>query len=196
MIGIYADRVLTIDAHSSLLPSFYRIPLDNLYSSKLLQQYLNENHPDLLENIVVMSPDAGGASRAKAFASKLGIDEIIIGYKYRKNVGEVAEFKVVGEAKNKNILVIDDIIDSGNTLIEATKKLKGEGAKKVCTYCTHGVFSDNARERVSKELDLVMVSNSIPQEKNEKIEIISLNEFFAEAMYRTNEGLSLSELFE
>lgn len=200
VIGMYSDkvstRVLTIDSHSSLLPSFYRIHFDNLYSSVLLHDYLKEKHPGLLNDIVVMAPDAGGASRAKAFASKLGIENIIIGYKYRKTAGEVSEFKVVGEAKDRDILIIDDIIDSGNTLIEATKKLREEGARKVYTYCTHGLFSGDARERVSKELDLVIVSNSIPQPQHGKIDVMPLNDFFAEAIYRTNEGESLSALFE
>jgi len=195
VIEMDSNRVLTIDAHSSLLPSFYRIPFDNLYSSKLLHEYLQKNHPDLLDNVAIMSPDAGGASRARAFASKLGVEDIIIGYKFRKTAGEVSEFKIVGEAEGKNILIIDDIIDSGNTLIEATKKLKQAGAKRVCTYCTHGLFSGNARERIRDELDLVIVSNSVPQQQD-GIEVMPLNDLFAEAIYRTNEGSSLSELFE
>ncbi len=196
VIELYADRVLTIDAHSSLLPSFYRIPFDNLYSSKLLHEYLEKKHPELLSETVVMSPDAGGASRAKAFALKLGVKDIVIGYKYRKSEGEVSEFKIIGEVAGKNVLIVDDIVDSGNTLIEATKKLREEGARKVYTYCTHGLFSGDARERVSKELDLVIVSNSIPQPQHDNIEVMPLNDFFAEAIYRTNEGLPLSELFE
>jgi ribose-phosphate pyrophosphokinase len=196
VICLYANRVLTVDAHFTQIQGFYRIPLDNLYSSNVLLDYLKAKHKDFLGNIVVMSPDAGGASRAKAFATKLGIKDIVIGYKYRKSEGEVNEFKIIGEVAGKNVLIVDDIVDSGNTLIEAARKLREEGAKKVYAYCTHGVFSKNAREKISKELDLMIVSNSIPQPKHEKIEVVPLNDFFTEAIYRTSEGFSLSELFE
>ena len=117
-------------------------------------------------------------------------------YKYRKSEGEVSEFKIIGEVQDKDVLIVDDIVDSGNTLIEAAKKLREEGARKVYAYCTHGIFSENAGEKIRNELDLMMVSNSIYQPEHEKIEVISLNDFFAEAIYRTNEGKSLSELFE
>ena len=196
VISLYADRVLTLDAHFTQIQGFYRIPLDNLYSSNVLLDYLSTKHKDFLKNLIIMSPDAGGASRAKAFANKLGVKDIVVGYKYRKSEGEVSEFKIIGEVQDKDVLIVDDIVDSGNTLIEAAKKLREEGARKVYAYCTHGIFSENAREKIRNELDLMMVSNSIYQPEHEKIEVISLNDFFAEAIYRTNEGKSLSELFE
>lgn len=196
VISLYADRVLTLDAHFTQIQGFYRIPLDNLYSSNVLLDYLSAKHKDFLNNLIIMSPDAGGASRAKAFANKLGVKDIVVGYKYRKSEGEVSEFKIIGEVQDKDVLIVDDIVDSGNTLIEATKKLKEEGARKVYSYCTHGVFSENAREKISKVLDLMIVSDSIYQPKYEKIEVIPLADFFAEAIYRTNEGKSLSALFE
>jgi ribose-phosphate pyrophosphokinase len=96
VISRYADRVLTLDAHFTQIQGFYSIPLDNLYSSKILLQHLREKHPDSLENIVVMSPDTGGTSRAKAFANTLGIEDIVIGYKYRPKAGEIGEFRIIG----------------------------------------------------------------------------------------------------
>lgn len=194
-LSLYADRVLTIDTHCGQLPSFYRIPFDNLYSSRLLYEYLKQKHSQLLENTVVMSPDAGGTSRAKGFASKLGIENIVIGYKFRKKDGEIQEFKVVGELKGENVLIIDDMIDSGGTIIEAAKSVRAMGAKKVYVYCTHGLFS-KGREEISRAVDRVFVTNSIPQLVHEKIEVIPLENLFAEAIYRTNEGSSLSQLFE
>ncbi len=195
VISIHADRILTIDAHSALLPSFYRIPFDNLYSSGLLHEYLKIKHPEILKNSKVMSPDVGGTSRAKAFGLKLGIEDIVIGYKYRKNEGEVNDFKIVGSVKNSDILIIDDMVDSGNTLIKAKKASRDAGAKKVYVYCTHGLFTEGI-EKICREVDLMMVTNSISQPNHKKLEVISLDDFFAEAIYRTNEGLSLSELFE
>jgi ribose-phosphate pyrophosphokinase len=195
MLSLYAHRVLTIDTHCAQLPSFYRISFDNLYSSRLLHDYLKQNHPYLLENTVVMSPDAGGTSRAKAFASRLGIKDIVIGYKFRKKDGDISEFKVVGELKGENVLIIDDMIDSGGTIIEAAKGVRAMGAKHVYVYCTHGLFS-KGREEISRAVDRVFVTNSIPQHSQEKVEVIPLEELFAEAIYRTNEGMSLSKLFE
>lgn len=195
LLSIHSDRVLTIDTHCAQLPSFYRIPFDNLYSSKLLFEFLTKKHPNVLQNTVVMSPDAGGTSRARAFASILGIENIIIGHKYRKKEGEISEFKVIGELKGENVLIIDDMIDSGGTIIEAAKAVRELGAKKVYGYCTHGLFS-KGKEEICNALDLLFVTNSIPQEKHEKIELIPLNDLFAEAIYRTSEGSSLSQLFE
>ena len=195
VISIYSNRVLTIDIHNSSIPSFYRIPFDNLYSSGVLYEYLNSNHPEILEDSVVMSPDVGGASRAKAFALRLGLEDIVIGYKYRKKEGEVSDFKIVGDVRDKNILIADDIVDSGSTLTEAAKALRKEGAKKIYSYCTHGIFT-KGRDKICNETDLMFVTNSISQELHEKLNIIPLDSLFAEAIYRTNEGLSLSELFD
>jgi ribose-phosphate pyrophosphokinase len=195
MLSIHANRILTIDTHCAQLPSFYRIPFDNLYSSKILFEYLKKNHSNVLENAVVMSPDAGGTSRARAFASILGIENIVIGSKYRKKEGEISEFKVVGELKGENVLIIDDMIDSGGTIVEAAKAVRKLGARKVFGYCTHGLFSKGKKE-LSSTLDKLFVTNSIPQPAHEKIELIPLEELFAEAIFRTSEGLSLSQLFE
>jgi len=196
-ICLYANRVLTVDSHSSQIQGFYTIPFDNLYSSGMLVKYLKKRHASFLRDIVVMSPDAGGASRARAFADKLGIEEIVIGSKHRPKAGEIDEYKITGNVKDKNVLIIDDIVDSGNTLIRAAREARRNGAKEIYAYCTHGVFSDNAYDKVSKELDLIIVSNSIYQKtRNDKVEIIKLDDFFAEAIYRTNEGKSLSKLFE
>ncbi len=196
MIGLYADRVLTIDAHFEQIQGFYDIPVDNLYSSITLSEYLKEKHSELLENVVVMSPDVGGTTRARGFANRLGVKDIVIGYKHRPKAGELSDdYKIVGEVAGKDVLLIDDIVDSGSTLITAAKTAKENGAKEVYSYCTHGIFSEGAREKMSEELDLVIVSDSIPQLPYPSIEILPLAKLFAESIYRTNEGESLSDLF-
>ncbi len=194
-INKYANSVLTIDVHNPAIQLAYEIPLDNLYSSNVLLANLKEKHPYLLENIVIMSPDIGGASRARAFANKLGIKNIAIGWKY-KHEQEIEEYIITGNVSDRNVLLIDDIVDSGSTIVAAAEEARKQGAKKIYAYCTHGVFSGNARDKVSNSLDLMIVSNSIPQPKHEKIEVIQLENFFAEAIYRINEGKSLSQLFE
>jgi ribose-phosphate pyrophosphokinase len=160
-----------------------------------LFDYLSKNHSTLLKNTVVMSPDAGGTSRAKGFATKLGIEDIVIGYKYRKKEGEINDFKVVGEVAGENVLIIDDMIDSGGTIVEAAKSVRKLGAKNVYVYCTHGLFS-KGRELLSGVVDKVFVTNSIPQPSSGNVEVIPLEELFAEAIYRNNCGMSLSQLFE
>jgi len=194
-ISQYASRVITADVHSPQIQGFYRIPFDNLYTSPVIMSHLKNNHPEILENLVIMSPDAGGADRAKSFAKRMGTEYFVIGYKYRKTAGEVTEFKLLGDVNEKNVLIIDDMIDSGNSLVEASKKAKEHGSKKVYAYATHGLFSENAKEKLTKEFDRIFVSNSIPQQNYENIESVSLVDLFSEAIYRTNEGLSLSELF-
>ena len=196
MIGLYADRVLTIDAHFEQIQGFYDIPVDNLYSSITLSEYLRERHPELLKNVVVMSPDVGGTTRARGFANKLGIEDIAIGHKHRPKPGEISEdYKIVGDVAGRDVLLIDDIVDSGGTLVTAAVTAKKLGAKQVYSYCTHGVFSEGARERMAGGLDLAIVSDSIYQPSHEGIEVMPLAPLFAEAIYRTNEGESLSELF-
>jgi ribose-phosphate pyrophosphokinase len=196
IVELYADRILTIDSHFTQIQGFYSKPLDNLYSSKILLEHLKERHPSFLENLVVMSPDVGGTKRADAFKDRLGIRDIAIGHKHRPEEGEIDDFRVIGEVSGKNVLIVDDIVDSGNTLIIAAKELKKNDAKDVYAYCTHGIFSENARERVTQELDLMITTDSIYQPKHEKIEVIPLAGLFAEAIYRTNRGDSLSALFE
>lgn len=197
MVGLYANRVLTIDAHFEQIPGFYDIPVDNLYSSITLSEHLKANHPELLEGLVVMSPDAGGTGRARGFANRLGVKKIVIGSKYRPKEGEVGEdYEIIGDVGGKDVLMIDDMIDSGDTLVKASDAARKGGAKKVYAYGTHGLFTENAREILSQKLDLVMTSDSIYQPPHQKIEVISLADLFAEAIYRTNEGESLSQLFE
>ena len=197
MVGLYADRVMTIDSHFEQIQGFYKIPVDNLYSSKIFSEYVKKNCPGLLKDVVVMSPDVGGTTRARGFANRLGIEEIVIGNKYRPKAGEIGEdYRIVGEVEDKNVLIVDDIIDSGNTLVAASDAARKKGALKVYAYGTHGLFTEDARDSLSQKLDLVITSDSIYQPQHPKIEVIPLADLFAKAIYRTNEGESLSQLFE
>ncbi|MBI5148619.1 ribose-phosphate diphosphokinase [Candidatus Pacearchaeota archaeon] len=196
MIDLYANRVITSELHSPQIQGFFKNPADNLYAFPVVIDYLKEKHPEVLENIVIASPDAGGAVRARAFASRLEIEEIVVGYKVRKTAGEVAEFRLLGDVSGKNVLIVDDIIDSGKTLISAANRIELDGGKQVYTYCTHGIFSGDAREKLTSCFDNVFVSDTIPQPVYSGIEVISLVDLFAEAIYRVNNGEPLSQLFE
>jgi ribose-phosphate pyrophosphokinase len=197
VIGLYADRVLTIDFHNPAIDGFYSMPVDNLSSFPIVIKYLKENHPDILDNLVIMSTDAGGAPRAKAFAKKLGISEVAVGYKTREKSGEVESLKILGEIKDKNILIVDDIVDSGGTLIKACETARELGALKVYGYCTHGLFTEGVK-KVTDNFDLFFIGDTLklPEIPGPNTEIISFIPLFAEAIYRTSEGESLSELFD
>ncbi|MBI1972949.1 ribose-phosphate diphosphokinase [Candidatus Woesearchaeota archaeon] len=195
IIEPYADRVLTVDVHNPAIQGFYNIPFDNLYSFPTVVKYLREHHPEILEGLVIMSPDAGGATRAQALARKLRQKEIAIGYKTRPKEGEVDHIRILGDIEGRHVLMIDDIIDSGNTLVKASMAAHEQGAKEVYTYCTHALFTEGL-EKVVAAFDRMFISDTVKQPSHEKVEVISLVQLFAEAIFRTNEGQSLSELFE
>lgn len=191
------ERIITMDLHAPQIQGFYNIPLDNLYSFPDVCNYSRSNTPDL-EDFVIVSPDAGGVDRAKAFAKRFNSRfPIAFVEKRRSGPGEVDEMYLIGEVSNKNIFVVDDIIDSGNTLVEVAKVLKSKDAKKLLCYGTHAIFSDNADERLLNSYERVMVSDTIPYSgKMKGIEVISVAKTFGEAIYRTHQGLSISELFD
>lgn len=198
MIEKYADRVLTLDVHNPAIQNAYHIPLDNLYSFATAVTYLKEKHPEFLENLVVMSPDAGGVDRAEAFAKRVGTERAVYGSKRRKESGEVKNLEIVGDVTGCNVLVVDDIIDSGGTLVRASAAARERGAKRVGAYAAHGIFTEGI-DKITKCLDLVVVGDSVvlPEvRKSGKIEVISFAKLFAEAISRISEGESLSELFD
>ncbi len=197
-ISMYANRVVTIDLHADQIQGFYNISLDNLRSFPVVASYLKENHPELLDNLVLAATDAGSVKLAYAFAKRLekyGIkSEIAIGSKHRPKAGEVDEFKIIGNVQGKNVFIAEDIIDSGNTLVRCTEVLKKQGAKKVCVYATHGIFTEGFEKL--KIIDKIFVGNTFPEQNKEHVEVIPLTELLAEAIYREAVGESLSVLFD
>jgi ribose-phosphate pyrophosphokinase len=194
VIEKYADRVLTLDVHNPSIQGFYNIPFDNLYSFPTVVKYLRENEPELIKNITVMSADTGGFARAKAFAQRLGTEKVVMGYKTREKPGEVASLKILGSVNGENVLLIDDILDSGNTLVSAATEARNQGAKKVYAYCTHGIFTLGT-EKVESICDKVFIGDTIKRKENQ-IQTISFVDLFSEAIYRISKGESLSALFE
>jgi ribose-phosphate pyrophosphokinase len=203
-ISLGADRIITMDLHATQIQGFYpqQVPLDNLYSFPAVAYYLKEkNIIPSPENLVILSPDAGGVGRAKAFAHKLGSKyPLAFIYKRRttEGVGEtrdVEETILVGDVFNKDVLIIDDLIDSGGTLCEASKLLKQNGARKLFCYGTHGIFSKGTEELL-KCFEIVMTSNTYYQKETNKVTVIDLSSIFAEAIYRAHMGESISKLFD
>ena len=191
-------RIITMDLHSPQIQGFYpeKMPLDNLHSFPVVVNYLKEKKPIKdLEKLVVFSPDAGGVDRARAFANKLGAENPI-GFLYKRRIkaGEISDMLLVGDIYGKDILIVDDIIDSGGTLCSAAKILKENGAGKLYCYGTHGLFTKGTKN-LNDCFDLVMTSNTHYKEEN-STHVIDVSSVFAEAIYRAQKGLSISELFE
>lgn len=201
-------RIITMDLHSAQIENAYHIPLDNLHSFPNLVDYLAKNHQSELENLVIVSPDVGGGSRAKAlfkrinrlnnFNQKNSDKSFAIIFKTRDKPGSIEDMLLIGDVKDKNVLVVDDMYDTCSTNILASKLLREKGAKKLLTYATHGLFTKGTNE-ILKSYDLVMTSNTHYNPKKNKdngIEVIDMSPVFAEAIYRAQQGLSVSKLFE
>jgi len=200
-------RIITMDLHASQIQGFYpeKTPLDNLYSYPEFVKYLRKNFFDDLKNLVVVSPDVGGVIRAKSFLTRLSNENhndshhhtysFALLSKTRPKPGEVSDdIQLVGDVEGKNVLIIDDIIDSGNTLIKASNLLKEKGALKMYCYATHGIFTQGTKDLVSS-FDKIFVSNT-HNLMHQGISIVDVSSVFAESIYRDEKGISISELFK
>ncbi len=197
VISLYADRGMTVDLHTPQMQEYFKIPFDNLHSFTSLINYLKQKHPDILGDLVLVSPDLGGAKIVEYLAKQLkkrGIQAgIALGHKTREKENEVAKIVIIGDVEGKDCLIVDDIIDTGNTLVKTAEKLKEKGAKKIFAYGTHGLFSDGTEK--FKNFDKVLVSDTLKSALAENFEVVSLVKLFGEAIYRTATGQSLSVLF-
>ena len=191
------NRVITTDLHNPSIQGAYRLPFDNLKAYPTITDYLKKNYPDFLTDLVIVAPDAGSAPRAKSYNKKLGTGDIAIVYKERVEAGKIDKMTIIGNVKDKNALIVDDMIDTGGTLIEAAKNLKENGAKEVWACATHGVFSNNAPDRLNNsQLEKIIITDSIPQKNNGKIEVVSLVGLFSEVIHRICHSESISELYQ
>jgi ribose-phosphate pyrophosphokinase len=190
-----ADRVITIDLHSSQIQGYFDIPADNLYASPVL---LKELHRLNLDNLAVAAPDVGGVKTARAYAKRVGGDLILVD-KRRTAHNESEIMHIIGNAKDKNIIVVDDIIDTGGTFIRCAEALKEAGANDIYGVCVHPVFSGNALEKLenSNVLKKMFTTDTMPMKRNsKKVQVVSIAELLAEAIARTHDNRSISSLFE
>ncbi|ACI21644.1 ribose-phosphate pyrophosphokinase [Thermodesulfovibrio yellowstonii] len=192
-----ANRVLSIDLHAGQIQGFFDIPVDHLFAIPVILDYLKKNN--LLNNITVVSPDAGGTERARAFAKKINAPLAIIDKRRdAPNVSKVMH--VIGEVKDRDALIIDDMIDTGGTLVQAANALKEKGAQRVFAACTHAVLSGPAIERLNNSvLEEVIVTDTIPvydkKDKCPKIKVLTVAHLLGEAIKRIHEETSISSLF-
>jgi len=191
-----ANRVLTMDLHSPQIQGFFSIPVDNLTAAPVLAMRVQNLG---LKDLIIVSPDAGGVGRARAFAKRLKADLAIID-KRRPAPNEARVLNVIGEVKDQDVVILDDMVDTGGTLVQSVEALKKEGALRVYAACTHPILSGKAVERIDdSSLEKTIVTNTIPlnqkAQSSKKIEVISVAELFGEAIRRINQGSSVSSLF-
>ena len=195
MIGLEADGVITTDLHNPAITGAYRIPFDNLKAYPMIIKYLRHRYPDFLKNLVIVAPDVGGAEMAKSYAKRLG-GGVAITSKSREKAGVVGEMTVIGKVGGKNVLIVDDMIDTAGTLCKSARVLKEKGALNILACATHGLFSGDALNKLDSScIDKVIVSDSIPQNNPGKVEVVSLVDLFSETIGRIAHGRSVSELF-
>lgn len=191
-----ADRVLTMDLHANQIQGYFDIPVDHLLGGPILVDYFAKKQ---IENLVVVSPDHGSVKRVRAVAEKLDIPMAIVDKRRPKaNISEV--MNIIGDVKDKNILLIDDMIDTAGTLVNAAEAIRKMGGKEIYASCTHPVFSGPAIQRLKdsyiKEI-VILDTIALPKEKEmDKIRVISSAPLFAKAIYKTFNNESLSILFE
>ena len=193
-----ADRVVTVDLHSGQIQGFFDIPVDNLFATPIFARHVKKKLKK--NNIICVAPDVGGTARARALGKLLNVDLAIVD-KRRPAPGKSEVMNVIGNVKNKTCILVDDIIDSGGTIVNAASELKKRGAKDVHVYVTHGVLSGNAVEKIKKSSikNLVVtdtIDNSMKVKKAKNIEVLTISNLVGEAIKRISNSTSVSDLFK
>lgn len=193
LTAVGADRIMTLDLHAGQIQGFFDIPVDHLNGSAIFVPYLRSLN---LDNLLFASPDVGGVKRTRSFAQHFTSEMVVID-KQRKKANEVAEMTIIGNVEGKNVVLVDDLVDTGGTLCKAAKIIMEHGAKSVRAVCTHPVLSGNAYENINNSvLEELVVSDSIPlQQQSDKIRVLTVAELFAKAIDNVTLDGSISQLF-
>ncbi len=191
-----ADRILTMDLHAAQIQGFFNIPVDHLFAAPVLLDAIREME---LDDLVIVSPDVGGVARARAIGKRLGASLAVID-KRRTGVNETEVLNVVGDVEGKNVLILDDIVDTAGTLVQAEEALRGQGARRTFAAAVHPVLSGPALERIeSSKLEKLLVTNTIPVDaamsRCKRIRSLTIAPLLGEAIQRIHQGTSVSSLF-
>lgn len=188
-----ADRIMTMDLHADQIQGFFEVPVDHLYASTIFLPYIKSLG---LQDLTMVSPDIGGSKRANAYAKFLGAD-IAICYKQRKKANEIESMTVIGEVSGRNVILVDDLVDTAGTLTKAADMLLDKGAKSVRAICTHPVLSGKAYERIEESnLSELIVTDTIPLKKDsKKIKVLSVSGLFASVIDKVLSHESISAHF-
>lgn len=195
--AVGTNRVLTVDLHAGQIQGFFNIPVDNLYAAPVLLDYMNEHYDT--NNLVIVSPDAGGVERARAFAKRLNCTIAIVD-KRREKANECEIMNVIGDVRDKDTLLLDDMVDTAGTMAQAASALMEKGARRVSAACTHAVLSGPAVERINNSpIEALIVTNTISldskKEQCSKLKVLSIAPIVGEAIKRIHEETTLSTLF-
>jgi len=193
LIAAGLQRLITIDLHADQIQGFFDVPVDHVYASSIFGPYLKKlNLPEL----IMASPDTGGTRRAASYAKALNT-EFVICYKQRAKPNVIEQMQLIGDVEGKDVVIVDDIIDTAGTITKAASLIMDKGANSVRAFCTHPIFSGSAYERISKSaFDEVIVTDTVPlKQDNEKITVLSTANLFAEVIRRVQNYESISSLF-
>ena len=187
------NRVMTMDLHADQIQGFFEVPVDHLYASSIFIPYIEKLD---LDDMVMAAPDTGGTKRANAYAKYFN-SEMAICYKQRKRANEIQHMTVIGDVKGKNVIILDDMIDTGGTLVLAARLMKEQGAKSVRAMCTHGVLSGNAYEKIeNSELEELVITDTIPvRGESSKIKVLTVANLFAKVIEKIESHESISPSF-
>jgi ribose-phosphate pyrophosphokinase len=191
-----AHRVLTVDLHAGQIQGFFNIPVDHLYATPVLLDYIKSKN---IQDLVVVSPDAGGVERARAFAKRLNAQLAIID-KRREGPNQTKLMNIIGEVEKRNILILDDMIDTAGTIAQSARAIDEKGASEILAGCTHPVLSGSALDHLnSSAITEIIVTNTVPLGKKKdlcsKIKVLSVAPLLGEAIKRIHEEDSVSSLF-
>jgi ribose-phosphate pyrophosphokinase len=184
------DRIMTIDLHADQIQGFFEVPVDHLYASELFVEDINKLN---LKNLIIASPDMGGSKRANAYAKIMDCG-VVICYKERKKANVIGDMKVLGDVKGKDVVIIDDMVDTAGTLTKAADLMITNGASSVRAYCTHGILSKDAYQKLdNSKIEELVITNTIPKEhKSTKVREISVADFFASTIKSVVNNESIS----
>lgn len=188
-----ATRIMAMDLHADQIQGFFEKPVDHLYASSIFMPYLESLN---IENLTMASPDMGGSKRAYAYAKALKSD-VVICYKQRAKANIISHMELIGDVKDKNVVLVDDMVDTAGTLTKAADLMIERGAKSVKAICTHPILSGEAYERIeNSKIDQLITTDSIPLKKeSNKIKVLSCADLFADVMKRLHNNESISEVF-
>ena len=187
------DRIMTMDLHADQIQGFFEVPVDHLYASTLFVPYIQGLN---LDNLIIASPDMGGTKRANTYAKFLN-SQVVVCYKHREKANEISKMMIIGDVKGKNVILVDDMVDTAGTLTKAADLMIDNGAKSVRAICTHGLFSSNAYERInnSKLTEVVVTDTILKKHNSEKIKVITTAEIFANTIDAVMKKKSITKNF-
>jgi ribose-phosphate pyrophosphokinase len=186
------DRVVTIDLHAGQIQGFFNIPVDNLYGSIVFKEYVQSKN---FKNPIVASPDIGGVARARYFAKQLGLEMVIVD-KRREKANESEVMNIIGDVEGKDVIIVDDMVDTAGTMVKAAAALKGKGATSVMAIATHGVLSGKAYTNLDNDaLDELCISDTLVTKPHDSITVLSVAPLFAEVIRRVYHNESVNSLF-